>query len=162
FPTSQRFADGYLSGEEYADEYPIQFGDSNKTYCHGAEIAFPVRNLLWFSTWGQYQSDWKEPSAGDRWLWGGGVDVRAFGESNITLGFYYLTSSRKVKYQTESDWFSEGSQYQLVLSFPTRGGINSFGFGWYDPGRLAEGQGGTFLVSINLSGTHLWEKRLWF
>ncbi|RMD48455.1 MAG: hypothetical protein D6830_06825 [Ignavibacteria bacterium] len=167
-PTKVKFFDGFLSGSQYKDEFTSTAGSDKWNGSHAIRTWIPLSQILRFGASIEYQTDWRGSSVGDRLIYRGDMRVLLERQSGFTMGFHYLTSfikeatySYSNQGETNQFWNSQGNQFLLSFSFPTRNGVNSIYVGWYEPHDISGGEG-TFLLSIDLNGTSLWDERTWF
>lgn len=157
-----RIYEGTLSGGKYP--FHISFGSTDWRGSHELQMAVPLaHNLRMYGTM-KYQTDWKSPALGDHKVLHAGMNLLIQQESGSSIGLDFLTSSVKVQIVSGPErWLSEYSIILASFSFPAKNGYNYFRLGWLVPGEGSSSDvGGRFIVTIDLDGTCLWDRRLWF
>jgi|GEM_PF-3336750 len=165
-PTSNKAFEGFLSGESDTE---IPFGSDKWHGSHGLQTMIPTSYKSRLDVFGEFQTDWKSPSVGDRLISGASMTWLIDKETGQFISLHFLTSYIKpepksfiIAKPVNESWQSQGQQFLLSWSFPTRSGVNSILLGWYAANRKATGAGGSFIIALDLNGTSLWDARKWF
>lgn len=178
-PRYKKLVGGFLSGQKYQDEFSVPFGTENWEFSHSLSAATRISDIITVQGWGQYNTGWDDNPIGDRRSTGGALSFRLQRESGVSLGILLYIHSRCIEpewetYEAEPGpvpmldsmmvdpggrWEVIGRQYLISLSFPSKSGSNSIYIGWYQP--TDPRYGGQFILSMDLSGLALWDKRLW-
>lgn len=164
---SKKIFEGTSGEPDFGDPLVVRFGRDNWRGSHGLSMLMPINRSITFSSSGEFQTDWSNSirGEGDRIITGGSMYWLFEKDAGLFSGIHYRTSLMREQIDssplTTTFWTNEGHQFSLSLSFPTRSGINSLSLGWFAPGAQTK-KGGIFLMSVELGGTSLWDKRKWF
>lgn len=166
-PTNYKVFEKASEEPDSGDPLSVRFGSDEWKGSHGFTMFVPISQNFNILGLGEFQTDWNGSTAGARILRGVAMNWLFEKEAGLSLGLHYRTSSIKKEINAipaakrNGNWISEGHQFFVSLSLPTRSGTNSIFLGWYSPNNQPN-VGGTFLMSLDLGGTSLWDIRTWF
>lgn len=166
-PENRKILEEISREPDFGAPIRVRFGTDDWHGSHALQMQIPVKRDLSLSGFSEFQTDWRGSLLGDRIIVGGAMNWRLEADVGISLGLHYRTSLVRQENslfpldEAPASWVSEGDQFLISLSSPTRSGRNSISIGWYAPSNRPD-LGGIFLMSIDLSGTSLFDRRFWF
>lgn len=158
-PAYQQFFDA-SSG---AFDFRVPIGFEQWYGSHGVGASIPISYNSHLAVLSEFQTDWKGYTLGERIVSTANMGWLIEEDIGMSLGIQFSTSFAKTQNSDEAktQWLNQGHQFGAFLSIPSRNGANTIFIGWYAPNNQPDA-GGTFLMSIDLRGTSLWERRTWF
>jgi len=155
FPTSDRFMADFVSGEEHHSQYPLEFGSDQWKGSFSLTATHPTSDRFRLSSWlGRTIQE-----GNVNWTRIGFGITTVMDPSNGTSFGLMFQDERVSTHDIAGSPYSDGYYIMASLSFPAKLGSNSFQIGWYQADKSDDG---TFLMSIDFSGTALWDRRFWF